>query len=321
MTAAAPPRTTTVTLAVTGKELVAEGVATLTLARPDGGRLPDWTPGSHIDLVLPNGLTRQYSLCGDRWDAHSYRVGVLLETESRGGSSHVHEQLQPGHLVGVGGPRNNFPLVPSQRYVFVAGGIGITPLLPMVQQADLLGAEWQLLYLGRSRRSMAFLDELAPYGDRVVVHAKDALGPLDLAGFLGEPAEGARIYCCGPSRLLAAMETACAGLPPYTLRTERFVAEEQGAPARTAPFEVELARTGATVTVTPDMSVLEAIGSAGVEVLSSCRQGICGTCETGVLAGRPDHRDSLLDDDERAAGDCMYVCVSRALTDRLVLDL
>jgi ferredoxin-NADP reductase len=321
MTAAAPPRTTTVTLAVTGKEHVADGVATLTLARPDGGRLPDWTPGSHIDLVLPNGLTRQYSLCGDRWDAHTYRVGVLLEKGSRGGSSHVHEHLQPGHLVGVGGPRNNFPLVPSERYVFVAGGIGITPLLPMVQQADLLGADWQLLYLGRSRTSMAFLDELAAYGDRVVVHAKDERGPLDLAGFLGEPAEGTRVYCCGPTRLLDAMETACAGLPPHTLRTERFVAEEQGAPARTAPFEVELARTGTTVTVTPDLSVLEAVGSAGVEVLSSCRQGICGTCEIGVLAGRPDHRDSLLDDDERAAGDCMYICVSRALTDRLVLDL
>src|SRR3954465_7066716 len=195
MTAAAPPRTTTVTLAVTGKELVADGVATLTLAAPDGHRLPDWTPGSHIDAVLPNrpprphtaarpptGVPRQYSLCGDRWDAHSYRVGVLLETESRGGSSHVHERLEAGPLVGGGGPRNNFPLVPAQRYLFVAGGIGITPLLPMLAQADLLGADWGRLSLGRSRRSMAFLDELAPYGDRVVVHPKDELGPLDLTG-------------------------------------------------------------------------------------------------------------------------------------------
>src|SRR3954453_16235950 len=184
MTAAAPPRTTTVTLAVTGKELVADGVAALTLAAPDGHRLPDWTPGSHIDVVLPHGLTRQYSLCGDRWNAHSYRVGVLLETASRGGSSHVHELLEPGHRVGVGGPRNNFPLVPAQRSLSVAGGIGIARLLPMVAQADLLGADWRLLYLGRSRKSMAFLDELAPHGDRVVVHAKDALGPCELAGFL-----------------------------------------------------------------------------------------------------------------------------------------
>src|SRR5919205_1697370 len=136
-----PLRPTTVTLAVTDKQLVADGVATLTLAHPDGRRLPDWTPGAHIDLVLPNGMTRQYSLCGDRWDAHTYRVGVLLEPEGRGGSSHVHEQLQPGHLVGVGGPRNNFPLVPAERYLFVAGGIGITPLLPMLQQAHLLGAD------------------------------------------------------------------------------------------------------------------------------------------------------------------------------------
>jgi ferredoxin-NADP reductase len=316
-----PLRTNTVTLAVTGKQLVADGVATLTLAAPDGGRLPDWTPGAHIDVVLGNGLTRQYSLCGDRWDARTYRIGVLLEQAGRGGSSYVHEQLQPGHLVGVGGPRNNFPLVPAERYLFVAGGIGITPLLPMVHQADLLGADWRLLYGGRRRSSMAFLDELAAYGDRVVVRPEDEFGLLDLAGFLGAPRPGVRVYSCGPAPLLAAMEAACAGWPAHTLRTERFVAEEQAAPARTAPFEVELARTGTTVTVPPEVSVLEAVAGAGVEVLSSCRQGICGTCETAVVAGRPDHRDSLLDDDERAAGDCMYICVSRSLSDRLVLDL
>src|SRR4051794_14291568 len=321
MTAAAPPRTNTVTLAVTDKQVVADGVATLTLSHPDGKRLPDWTPGSHIDVVLPNGLTRQYSLCGDRWDASSYRVGVLLEQRGRGGSSYVHEQLQPGQLVGVGGPRNNFPLVPAEQYLFVAGGIGITPLLPMLAQADLLGADWRLLYGGRRRGSMAFLDELAPYGDCVLVRPEDEFGLLDLAGFLGEPRPGVRLYCCGPAPLLAAMESACAGWPPHTLRTERFVAEEQAAPARTAPFEVELARTGTTVTVPPEQSVLEAVGLVGVEVLSSCRQGICGTCETGVLAGQPDHRDALLDDDERAAGGCMYICVSRALSDRLVLDI
>src|SRR5690242_3898534 len=146
MTAAAPPRATTVTLAVTGKELVAEGVATLTLARPDGGRLPDWTPGAHVDLVLPNGTTRQYSLCGDRWDAHRYRVGVLREPAGRGGSAYVHDHLAVGDAVGLGGPRNNFPLVPAERYLFVGGGIGITPLLPMIRQATLLGADWELLY-------------------------------------------------------------------------------------------------------------------------------------------------------------------------------
>jgi ferredoxin-NADP reductase len=319
--APAPVGADVATLRVTAKERQADGVLTLELAAPSGGRLRDWTPGSHIDLVLPNGLTRQYSLCGDRWDAHTYRVGVLREPESRGGSSHVHDSLQVGDLVGVGGPRNNFALVPSDRYLFVAGGIGVTPILPMVRQAEMLGADWQLLYGGRHRGSMGFLDELATYGDKVLVRPQDEFGLLDLAGFLGQPRSGVRVYACGPGPLLAAMERACADWPPYTLRTERFVAEEAGAPARTAPFEVELARTGTTVTVTPDKTVLEALNQIGVEVLSSCRRGVCGTCETTVLAGRPDHRDALLDDDEREVNDCMYVCVSRSRDERLVLDL
>ena len=309
------------TLRVTAKQVQSDGVLTLELAAPSGGRLRDWTPGSHIDLVLPNGLTRQYSLCGDRFDAFRYRVGVLREPAGRGGSAFVHDELAVGELVGVGGPRNNFPLVPSEQYLFVAGGIGITPLLPMIRQADLLGADWRLLYGGRRRASMAFLDELAGYGDRVQAVPEDEFGLLDLRGFLGEPRDGVRLYCCGPAPLLAAMEAACADWPPYALRTERFVADERSAPVRNAPFQVELARTGTTLTVTPGETVLDAVGSAGVDVLSSCRQGICGTCETTVLAGEPDHRDTLLDDDERAAGDCMYICVSRSCSDRLVLDL
>ena len=308
-------------LAVVGKEVVADGVVTVVLARPDGGRLPDWAPGAHIDVTLATGATRQYSLCGDRWDAHTYRIGVLREPAGRGGSAYVHDELAVGDVVAFGGPRNNFALVPSPRYLFVAGGIGITPLLPMVRQADLLGADWRLLYGGRTRTSMAFLDELAPYGDRVQVVPQDEFGLLDLPAFLGGPRPGVAIYSCGPAPLLAAMETACAGWPPNTLRTERFVGEELGGPVRTAPFEVELARTGGTVTVTPDKTVLEAVSAAGVDVLSSCRQGICGTCETTVLDGVPDHRDALLDDAERQANDCMFICVSRARSDRLVLDL
>ncbi|HET6394668.1 MAG TPA: PDR/VanB family oxidoreductase [Blastococcus sp.] len=319
--APAPVGADVATLLVTSKDVQADGVLTLELAAPSGGRLRDWTPGSHIDLVLPNGLTRQYSLCGDRWDPSAYRVGVLLEPESRGGSTYVHDQLQVGDLVGVGGPRNNFALVPSEHYLFVAGGIGITPILPMVRQAEMLGADWRLLYGGRQRGSMAFLGELERYGDRVLVRPQDEYGLLDLPGFLGEPRDGVRIYSCGPGPLLAAMERTCGNWPPYSLRTERFVADEAGAPARTAPFEVELARSGTTVTVTPDVTVLDALNSVGVEVLSSCRRGVCGTCETTVLAGRPDHRDALLDDDERDVNDCMYICVSRSRDDRLVLDL
>ncbi|MDT7618834.1 MAG: hypothetical protein QOF00_6281 [Pseudonocardiales bacterium] len=310
-----------VTLAVAAKTQVADGVLVLALEHPERRRLPDWTPGSHIDVVLPDGSVRQYSLCGDRWDAHSYRVGVLREVDGRGGSAYVHDHLGVGDRVGVGGPRNHFPLVPSQRYLFVAGGIGITPLLPMIHQAQLLGAEWDLVYGGRRRASMAFLDELAAYGHRVHLVPEDEQGLIDLPAWFAEVRPGVRIYCCGPAPLLDAVDTACAHWPEHTLRVERFVAQEQEAPVRADPFEVELARTGAVVTVTPDLSVLEAVRSAGADVLSSCRQGTCGTCETAVLAGVPDHRDSILADADRAAGDCMFVCVSRSIGDRLVLDL
>ncbi|MFK0119855.1 PDR/VanB family oxidoreductase [Streptomyces sp. NPDC090994] len=312
----------TATLEVRGKDAVADGVVSLVLARPDGGRLPDWTPGSHIDLVLPEGITRQYSLCGDRWDPYTYRIAVLREPGGRGGSAYVHDRLAPGDLVDVGGPRGNFPLVPADRYVFVAGGIGITPLLPMIHQAELMGVAWQLLYGGRTRASMAFREELArTYGDRVHIVPQDECGLLDLASWLSVPDAGTKVYCCGPAPLLAAVERACSAWPAHSLRTERFAAAEQPAPARTAPFQVELRRTGTTVTVTPDLSVLQAARRAGADILSSCEQGTCGTCLTPVLEGVPDHRDTLLADHERAANDRMFPCVSRSRGDRLVLDL
>ena len=308
---------TTVDLRVVDKVPVADGVVTLTLAAPHGGRLPDWTPGAHVDLVLPNGFVRQYSLCGDRWDSRTYRIGVLREPDGRGGSAFVHDELAVGDPVEIGGPHNNFPLVPSRRYLFVAGGIGITPLLPMLHQAELLGTDWHLLYGGRTRRSMAFLDELARYGERVTVCPQDEYGLLDLRTWPAADA-GTKVYCCGPEALLAAVESRCAGWPPGRLRTERFVARDSG--ARGEPFEVTLARTGRTVTVQPGQSVLDAVTAAGAALLSSCRRGTCGTCETGVLDGVPDHRDSILDDAERAAGDCLFPCVSRAASPRLVID-
>ncbi|MFZ3555283.1 PDR/VanB family oxidoreductase [Streptomyces sp. BH055] len=310
---------------VTGKEPIAEGVVSLTLAHPDGARLPDWTPGAHIDLVLPDGTVRQYSLCGDRWDPDSYRVAVLREPDGRGGSAYVHERLRVGDRVGIGGPRNNFPLAPladSGAYLFIAGGIGITPLLSMIHQAELLGLEWRLLYGGRTRRSMAFREELtAAYGERVHVVPQDERGLLDLDAWLGAPRADTKVYCCGPAPLLAAVEAACAGWEPYALRTERFTAVARGAPARDTAFEVELRRSARTVRVDPDVSVLQAVREAGADVVSSCEQGTCGTCLTPVLDGEPDHMDSVLADHQRAAGDCMLVCVSRSCGDRLVLDL
>lgn len=319
---AMPRPAPTLTLRVRAKDTVADGVVSLTLVHPEGARLPDWTPGAHIDLVLPDGTTRQYSLCGDRWDPYSYRVAVLREPAGRGGSAYVHDRLAPGDPVGIGGTHNHFPLAPADRYLFIAGGIGITPLLPMIHQAELMGIDWQLLYGGRTRPSMAFRDHLADtYGGRVHLRPQDEYGLLDLDTWLGRPDPGTKVYCCGPAPLLAAVEEACAGWPPYSLRTERFTAADRAEPVRQTSFEVELSRTGRTVTVTPDVSVLHAVRGAGAEVLSSCEQGTCGTCLVPVLAGTPDHRDAVLAEHERAAGDCLLPCVSRSRSDRLVLDL
>ncbi|MFI5626172.1 PDR/VanB family oxidoreductase [Nocardioides sp. NPDC051685] len=319
VTPVTPTQSAKVRLRVRRKAQLAKGVCGLVLVDPDGRRLPDWTPGSHVDLTFANGLTRQYSLCGDRWDPHRYEVAVLREPGGRGGSAYVHDVLAEGDSVEIAGPRNNFALAPADRYLFVAGGIGITPILPMLEQAELLGSPWNLLYGGRHRSSMAFLDRLAGWGDRVEVHPQDEHGLLDLSAVAGAP-PGTKIYCCGPEPLLTAVREAAANLAAGCLRTERFAAREQGAPVRTTSFTVKLARSGATVTVPPGVSILDAVAEAGVPILASCRQGTCGTCETPLLAGLPDHRDSLLNEQERNSGDLFYPCVSRAASDHLVLD-
>lgn len=317
----APAGAGEVTVRVAEKSVIAAGVVELVLESPGGGRLPDWAPGAHVDLILPTGDVRQYSLCGDRWDPRSYRVAVLREPDGRGGSSHVHDVLQQGDLVGLGGPRNSFHLVPSQRYLFVAGGIGITPLMSMIDGADRVGADWQLVYGGRTRPSMAFLDDLAPHGDRVQIVPEDSHGRLPLAEVLGGVDEHTVAYVCGPSGLLDAVDAATTSWPAGRVRTERFTPRSVGAPVLDRPFTVELARTGTSVQVDPTTTVLDAVRRVGAVALTSCRQGTCGTCETAVLAGTPDHRDSILDDDQRAEGDRMFICVSRSCTDRLVLDL
>ncbi|GAA0246377.1 PDR/VanB family oxidoreductase [Cryptosporangium japonicum] len=287
---------------------LADGVIGLDLR--GSGELPAWTPGAHVDLSLGPGLTRQYSLCGDPGDRSVWRIAVLRETDSRGGSQYVHDKLHEGTLVDVRGPRNHFALEPSPRYVFVAGGIGITPIRPMIDAAEAAGADWELHYGGRSRASMAFADDLT--GPRV--HLVEGL--LDLAGILTDP--HALVYCCGPEPLLAAVEEL---VPSGALRVERFAPKQQDEPVRPWSFEVELARSGLTLTVPTDRSILSVVEAAGVDVLSSCQEGTCGTCETGVLSGEVDHRDSLLTEDEQAANDTMFICVSRAACPRLVLDL
>jgi ferredoxin-NADP reductase len=304
-------------LVVAGREFAAEGVLALTLRHPLGEPLPAWEPGAHVDLVLGPELERQYSLCGDPADRSAWRVAVLREPAGRGGSAQVHEQLGPGDKVRVRGPRNHFALRPAARYRFVAGGIGITPILPMIAAAEAAGAEWSLLYGGRTRGSMAFVGELARYGDRVTVAPQDETGLLDLGSVLDALPEGTLVYCCGPGPLLDAVEERC---PADALRVERFQAREQPG-GEGSEFEVELARSGRTVTVMAGVSVLDTVRAAGVEVLYSCTEGTCGTCETDVLEGTPEHRDSVLSPQEREAGETMMICVSRCRGRTLVLDL
>ncbi len=297
---------------------VATDVVALTLT-PVEGTLPDWTPGAHIDLLLGEGLVRQYSLCGSVADPSSYQVAVLLTPDTRGGSKAVHELAQ-GQRLRIRGPRNHFPLVASTHYVFIAGGIGITPMLPMIEKAEAKGIAWELHYGGRSLESMAFRDRLAAYGDRVHLVPQDTDGILDLAAILGSPRGGTLVYTCGPEPLLAAVEERCQSWPPHSLHLERFAAKAREGGEEDTAFEIVLQRSGKTITVGPDETAFDAMRAAGVQVLGSCLEGICGTCEQIVLEGEVDHRDSVLDEDEQAENDCMMVCVSRAKSARLVVD-
>ncbi len=315
----------TADLTVLHRYVAANDVVVLTLAAPDGRELPRWQPGAHIDLVLGDGLIRQYSLCGDPLDSALWRVGVLLEPHSRGGSRYVHDNLHEGSVVRVRGPRNHFPLADARRYRFIAGGIGITPILAMLETSHRVGKDWTLLYGGRSRDSMAFAaDLLERYPDRVTIWPQDECGLLDLDSLLGDPEDGTAVYCCGPEALLTAVEQRCAPWPGGSLHVERFAARAAATTDHAAAFdqfEVVCQRSGITLEVTPDQSILELIEEAGIPITTSCYEGVCGTCEARVLDGVPDHRDSVLNDEQKESGEVMLVCVSRSRSQRLVLDL
>ncbi|MDA3647681.1 PDR/VanB family oxidoreductase [Saccharopolyspora indica] len=318
-TPAAKPAETPVVLREVRQE--AEGVVSLELADPQGRPLPQWVPGAHVDLVLPSGKVRQYSLCSDPGDTGTYRVGILREPEGRGGSVEAHA-LRPGQALAIRGPRNNFPLADAPAYLFIAGGIGITPLIPMLHQVAAAGKPWRLVYGGRSFMTMAYLDELRQFvPQQIQLVPQDTAGLPDLEGALRGAPEGCAVYCCGPEGLINAVEqlvpTAC---PSGQLHVERFAAADVDHGEK-VPFELELARSEQQLHVPADRSTLEVLREVRPELDASCEDGVCGTCVLSVLSGVPEHRDSILASTERDRTDVFYPCVSRARSQRLVVDL
>lgn len=315
-------------------ELVLESVAhatpdvlVLEFKRRDGSELPTWAPGAHVDLILPSGKVRQYSLCGDAADKTRYRTAVLRETTGRGGSEELHATAKVGISMRLRGPRNHFSLVDAPRYLFLAGGIGITPILPMIRHAELAGRPWRLVYGGRTRSSMGFVDEIATRnGGAVTLLPQDECGLPDIDALLSGLESDVAIYGCGPAGMLTALKAAAAQHNcTQALHVESFSAPEEIAAAaggaQDAPFEVELRKSGMVLQVPADRSLADVLQEAGIGVPFSCQEGYCGSCETRVLEGVPDHRDTILTKEEKAAGNIMMVCCGRSRSARLVLDL
>jgi vanillate O-demethylase ferredoxin subunit len=302
----------------------AEGILGIELHAASGQPLPAFTAGSHVDVHLPGGLCRQYSLTNAPHEQERYCLGVGLANDSRGGSRHVHERLRAGDRIQIGPPRSLFGLHPqAEEHVFIAGGIGITPIMSMIEACKAAGQRWRLLYCVRTRSRAAYLWRLAAHYDQVHLHVDEEQGgPADLSGFLRSAPHGAHVYCCGPGPLMDAVGFAAKDRPSGSVHFERFSAK--GAPAGTAAdgtFRIKLSRKGTTLTVPCGRSILQSLEDHGIELPCSCREGLCRTCEIPLLAGKADHRDFVLSDEERKANTSIILCVSRALDDELVLDL
>lgn len=311
-------------LTVVDRVSAAAGVVLVTLADPSGAELPRWQPGAHLEIVLASGLVRHYSLCGDPDDRQRYTVAVLRVADGRGGSREIHDSDLVGQQLLVRGPRNHFGLGEADHYLFLAGGIGITPIMAMVQAAEVGHRDWRLIYGGRSRAAMAFWDRLAALApDRVEFVPEDELGYPDLETAIKLAEAGTAVYACGPAGMLEAVEsTAETYAARVTLHVERFTTSETvRATDGNTEFEVELARSGRVLTVPADKTILEVVLGVVPNHPYSCTEGICGSCETTVLAGIPDHRDEVLSESERSTNETMMICVGRSLTPRLTLDL
>ena len=296
----------------------------LELRAAGGGELPPFEPGAHLDLHLPNGLIRQYSLTNDWRERDRYVISVARVAESRGGSSFVHSSIRAGTQLTIRGPINNFVLDSrAERFLFIAGGIGITPIMAMVRWCVANAKPWRLIYAARSRQRAAFYEELCSLArDSAQFHFDDECGQvLDVASAIAGREDAERIYCCGPTPLMEAVKTLTAHLPPGTVRFEYFTVPESDEPQETGAFKVRLERSGAEFEIPEGKSILEILEENGIEHPFSCREGLCGTCLTNVLSGEPDHRDYVLTDEERESGKLMTICCSRSKSPQLVLDL
>ncbi|HEX2545944.1 MAG TPA: PDR/VanB family oxidoreductase [Ramlibacter sp.] len=308
------------------KKQEALDIASFELVKPDGSALPGFGAGSHIDVQVPGGITRQYSLCNDAAEQHRYRIAVLRDPGSRGGSTAMHDAVQEGDTLLISEPRNHFPLVHAQRTLLLAGGIGVTPLLCMAQRLQAIGGDFTLHYCTRSAERTAFRDEIAasPYASRVQFHFDDgdAAQKLQLEQEIAQPTPGTHIYVCGPTGFIDwVVKTADRlGWPKDQVHLEYFGAAPQDT-SGDGSFQVKLASSGATYDVPADQTVVQALAAHGVEILVSCEQGVCGTCITRVLQGECDHRDLYFTDEEKAKHDQFTPCCSRAKSPVLVLDL
>lgn len=300
---------------------VARDIHLFEFTKPDAAPLPSTTPGAHIDLHLANGLVRQYSLVETGDAPLSYTVAVKREANSRGGSSFLFDQVKVGSMVSISQPRNNFPLAESGVLsIFIAGGIGITPVHAMMRRLSATGSPWSLHYACRTREEMPAFELMKPAAN-VHLHMDDEAGGkfLDLGSVVRTAPAEAHLYCCGPSPMLAAFEEATKDWPPDQVHVEYFVAKDVAKP--TGGFTVRLARSNREFAVPEGQSILQVLRQAGLDVAFSCEEGICGACETPVLSGVPEHHDTILTEKERAANDTMMICCGGAKTDTLVLDL
>lgn len=314
---------------ITDKQTLADQIVSLELKTVDGSNLPDFAPGAHIDMHLPGAYIRQFSLYSSPTDTSAYRVAILREPESRGGSIAVHDYVRVDDTLNISAPRNHFGLVPATKSLFFAGGIGVTPILCMVESLAASGANFELHYSCRTRTKAAFLERLQPLGDRVHLHFDDE--PVTSQSFeliLSQQADkqNTHVYACGPSGYIQALraKTLAAGFTDNNFHFEHFSLSDDDKPVITDEdfaFQVELASTGEIFDIPADESITSALDRQGVYIPVSCEEGICGTCLTGIVSGEPDHRDTYLTEEEHALNDQFTPCCSRSKGPKIILDL